>query len=359
MTRSRTDAQGHPDGAEVPIVFVHLGDNRARWLPLNIQRTRRLGFSEVWVITDNARMAAHARRLGARAWLPPADDLLTSDAGGNDPGFRRGFWRASLRRFEVLASFHTERGSPVVHLESDVIVLPGFRPSTLKAFGDRLAYPLLQPDSGIGSVVYLGSPDASATLAASIRQQRLRRDETNDMLALGRFAEERPDLVAILPTVDPAWPADCCRDPDFRERASANFGAVGAVFDGATLGQFLLGRDPRNHRGRRIVHQAEPHHGIDATHLDVRMDDGVLLVGPKGAAISTPVLNLHVHSKDQRAFDLGQGEQLLAQRCSTDRTHPRVELDPWGFASQAGYSLRRRWPGRLTRADEPRSNPTS
>lgn len=326
----------------MPIVFVHLGSSPARWLPLNITRTRQLGFDDVWVITDNARIAGSARRFGARTWRPPADDLQPSDAGGNDPSFRRGFWRASMRRFEVLACFQAERGMPLVHLESDVIVLPGFDPSLLRIFGNRLAYPLLQPGSGIGSVVYSGSPAASAALATSIRQDRQRRDETNDMRALGRFATTHPDLVAILPTVNPEWPTDCCCNARYRELASANYSAVGAVFDGATVGQFLLGLDPRNHRGRRILHQAQDHHGLDATRLDLRLDAGRLLVGPDGGAITTPVLNLHVHSKDRRAFDLRRGEKLLALRCAGDRRRPHMEFDPWGFASQAAYSLRRR-----------------
>jgi len=290
-------------------------------------------------------MAKRAERSGIQVFrhLRAQEDPLSPPTRPEVMYFRRGFWLETSRRFSALAAFHLSTGGPIIHVESDVTLFPNFPMATFARLSSRIAFPLADAGHGIGSVVYLANPEVSESLArhmTGMREgDRQLPDPTgvNDMTRLADFAMSA-DGVLVLPTAPSGRDVD--GSPDFAHAVASRRQEFGGIFDALSIGQYLTGTDPRNHRGLRVLGQYS-FEGIRPEAWSFRSADELLWVRERESGTEYPVFNLHVHSKDLRMFDPRSRGKLLEQRCSSQAKMPTREIDLWGLGhSLAGLGTR-------------------
>ena len=147
------------------------------------------------------------------------------------------------------------------------------------------------PTRCIPSFVYWRDADAVFDLLLTLLGAGARGE--NDMTALATHAHKFPQSVGWLPIV----PAGCGAPPEFSAELE-RFG--GALFDGAAVGQYIGGVDPRNQAGdtRGFINETTVFQ-CDRVHVEWRRGaDGL----QRPFLNDRPLVNLHIHSKDLRRW---------------------------------------------------------
>jgi hypothetical protein len=89
-----------------------------------------------------------------------------------------------------------------------------------------------------------------------------------------------------------------------------NYPIFGGYFDGATLGQFIYGLDARNSFGLRKIGFNHRNHPINPEILNLSFRSGNLVLLNEEPS---SVFNLHIHSKDIKAFDYRKRSSYLTR----------------------------------------------
>lgn len=322
------------------VVFVHLGSHIPSWLRPAIDAAARSLGVKPWLVVDSHKLKSDFEAAGYGVWFVPPENLPDSgDLGvqGATRHFRNGFWRHTTARFWALHDFQRMRARPLVHLESDVIAFRSFPLHSFASLDRPIAYPLSADGYAVASVFYSRSSESLGELLILMREadkwssQLSLPHPPNDMTRLAAIAESRIDLVSILPTLWTPPPLHMNATPELINRMSALSQIFGGVFDAATLGQFLLGLDPRNSRGFRTIHTWRGYHALRPANFAYRFADGILEVREAHEQDWHKVFNLHNHSKDIRVFREGESAKLLKRRCETAAFGTRKEFSPWGL----------------------------
>lgn len=276
----------------IEAVFVHLGDRVPKYLVLNIERFIQL-FPEIQVtlILDH-----HIPKLDLprtlNIWIYESNSSLDLLDSGRDISYRSGFWRFSLERFFALSKYHSERiQMKIVHIESDVLLLPNFPWDKI----EKLEEPAWNPyneNLDVAGVVYLPTGHVTNQLSDMIFAAIKSDTSITDMQALKQISKVQNPRNGYLPFSP---------DPD----SSNQFGFDG-IFDGACIGVWLTGQDPRNHFGSTIIHDINlverDRTVINPSRFRYRVTPkgNVLVRGESGREV--PIFNLHIHSKNEKLF---------------------------------------------------------
>jgi hypothetical protein len=212
------------------------------------------------------------------------DEELLSSLEHN-AAFRKGFWRYSLERILALESLHGTRepNASILHLESDVLVLPGFPIEKFQNITE-LMWCKFNETHDVSAILY--SPDFLSTkwLANAVREEIRDNTSLTDMTVLSLIHGKHPHKVKYFSSL--SNPVSTIFD---------------GVFDGAAIGMWLTGRDPRNKYGLIQRHVSLPEAQDDPGKHRFR-------VSPKGELFAMKelramqVYNLHIHSKRKLLF---------------------------------------------------------
>jgi hypothetical protein len=309
------------------IVFVHLGPEPVEYLPHFVKHARRFSpFSRIILVISarhdlfNYPWADHAIELVA------TEDLETTDVHRSfierktwDDSFWNGFFRLTIERFFVLESaFRHLALRSAFHAEYDNLLFfdAGEMAALLAPLYPGIGATFDSPRRAIPGVVYVNDANALSKLTAFIDHFISRHDNPatlTDMAMLKHFQQaSTDDMIAGLPIMTPDY---CGTLQSYDGIASTDismftnhFDIVQSVFDGAAIGQFLYGIDPRHKLrvdSRGFINEE--------TILDPRFyryaisSDGKGRLRPyiQSAAGSWPINNLHIHSK--QILQLGMG----------------------------------------------------
>ena len=270
--------QSHPIAC-----FVHLGNSIPRHLRENIVRTRRLfPHLELLLITDVPwSLLGFSEELGVDVRRPfqGSDCRVQPPQLGWDQRFWRGYWQKTFDRlFALQEAFIGNPNRTVVHIESDVLLLPSFPFSHFedasKAYwghvGDAhdVAALLIIPDLEKLKVIL----DKLSSLAHA--------DPTiTDMTGLRRIVQDGFHDHTYLPMVP--------GDSGAREMG---------LFDGGPWGHYIYGTDPRAHYGFRIAGRT-----MKLSRF-VPSESNLVVAGEQILVNGIPLHSLHVHSKAHFAF---------------------------------------------------------
>jgi hypothetical protein len=139
------------------------------------------------------------------------------------------------------------------------------------------------------------------------------------MTALSSLALLHPDTVQLFPALSKLapklfnenWQGDLKVSDALFSKAIPDTG----IFDGAQIGMWLAGQDPRNHYGKIKLHESGPIISgdsiIDPSSVDYSLSkDGCLQLINKESLQSINVWALHVHSKNLQLFSKAWIEEL-------------------------------------------------
>lgn len=286
------------------IVFVHLNTNLPKHLIENIKRMRLLfPESDLHIVhnleislADKFDITAH------RITQSKYESDFKNHQWSTD--FRSGFFQSSLMRVFVLEQFHKKFPmDPILHIESDVILMPDFpfeqiaelRMPHWNSFGI---------DADVGALIYSPTFNDTELLVKALRKVLCSNPHSTDMTALNYVRKENPEIYKLFPS--------SYQDETFK--------SLPFIFDGAALGMWLFGEDPRNHYGStpRFKNPRGSHLGFKKK--TVFLDNKGRLLLKEGSVLSQ-VVSIHLHCKDIRLFDFNNYLFRLRVRSSSKRVN--------------------------------------
>lgn len=218
----------------------------------------------------------------------------------HDPKFWSGYWQHTFERLFAVGQFQKYvDGSPVLHVESDVILFPGFPFTEIRRL-KTLAWSRVSETYDVAAIVFSPNAQAISDLLYALRTHALSNPKTNDMLALAEFSRDFPDKFSELP-------------PRLEQSLDQNLVATNpalghGIFDGMPLGYWFSGRDPKSYWGIRERYLTPLASPLDYSKSKFSVNnDGELFVD------ELPVFSLHVHSKNLGYFEEKNSQFLKAE----------------------------------------------
>lgn len=308
------------DDQEPPtLVFVYVGNKWPRYVLPSLALATKYADASIVVASNLPALPGlpGVEFQDVADFYDPQPFLRFAEKSALPAKFRDGFWLHTVERFFILEQFMRFRAqASVFHGELDCLffALPSLQ-RKLEASGSRgFFFPREAEDRGIGSLVYVNDVDSLRELCnhfitnAGLGSRDASRG--NEMHLLGLTPQDShtffalPTAAALYETVpNNRWPIVTDMDSE--------------VIDGAVLGRWYFGVDPRNTRGRgtrnRIQNQqyAVPFE-FPMSELRFRHVPGTIgiEVRHKESLHWRTVHCLHVHSKIHKKISPGKVRRL-------------------------------------------------
>jgi len=211
--------------------------------------------------------------------------------------FRGGFWRYTLERIFAIEAWHCNfPNEGVFHLESDILLFPNFPWGEISK-GSRLSWLRFNESHDVAAIIYSPKYMESQWLAELVRENIEKNFELTDMTVLSVISRKEKERVRILPSLLNESSVE-----NFElKSASTVSGPFEGIFDPAAIGMWLLGQDPRNHRGLLIKFREMDESWVKPGHWRFKFSskDGLSIATRIG---NQSIFNLHVHCKGSVYF---------------------------------------------------------
>jgi hypothetical protein len=225
--------------------------------------------------------------------------------------FRNNFWMTSLGRFIALAEYQSLIKQSILHIESDVIIAKDFPVMAFKHHTSNISFPLLSPERGIASILFLKNENDSNTLVNQLQITARNDPFTSDMLILGELYKNNPD-VALLPIGPDSSDSYKNFTPEaiFQRWQKEKTRFLG-VFDGWDIGGFFFGTDPRNARGRSFLQRPVPSEFASVENWEIQYSATRNFVDIHENGENLPVYCLHLTSKQLSLFKVKLSQRRI------------------------------------------------
>lgn len=294
-------------------VFVHLGKSPVTHLWKNLQRHADL-FPEVetYVILDQF---IHVKNIpdGINLYMFKRENQFLNEGilNAHDQKFRRGFWRFSLERLFALIEFHEEHPQrKILHIESDVLLLPNF-PWDRLSKSEVPMWNNYNQDRDVSALLYFPDYTRHLKLIKNIKAKLDENPKHTDMTVLAALREDVNVVCSLFPSLNPQLidmknVANVSNSDLIAKVSTGNMFGDG-VFDGAAIGMWLTGHDPRNRYGKLLLHDSSLLFSgdslVDPRAVGYEMDEqGHLYLVSKSRGTRVSLWNLHIHSKSLKLF---------------------------------------------------------
>lgn len=294
-------------------VFVHLGKSPVKHLWLNLQRHLKL-FPDIepFVVLDEL---VHLKQLptGVKHYVFRRENAFLNEDSFNahDQRFRRGFWRFSLERLFALEEFHREYPDfRILHIESDVLLLPNFPWKQLELV-DQVLWNNYNVDRDVSALLFIPSYDLHCKFLDDIQHELKRDPKHTDMTVLAAVRDSYESNYSLFPSLSRSQMELKSVLNSSPEQLIAKISDTeffkGGIFDGAPIGMWLAGHDPRNNYGRALIHDPSPLSSgdsiIDPRNVEYEMDaEGNVFLKSAQGGEKLALWNLHIHSKSLKLF---------------------------------------------------------
>lgn len=341
---------GHIDtlkalGETLEIVFVHFGAKIPEYLQLNLQRTcDLLPDQSITFLTDRAQsLTIKNRNFRVQVFTDNEEFTFVNRALSHPTEFRDNFWFSSLARLMALADYVIKTNRSILHIESDVLISKDFPVKKFSALDRPVAYTMVGENSGVASLLFLESSEAAIFFKKFILTAVLDDASTTDMKILGLLQSQHPNFVRILASfpLQDTWaysaiPLSLKGDFEYTQNLFDGF------FDSADIGQYLLGDDPRNHRGVKYLRRELTTSYLNAGSLDYSISSEREFIGLASGA-SRKIYSLHVHSKNPKVFSPHFSDRVLRKALSEQNLPEKHVLVLSVFLNAIKVSLFRRF----------------
>jgi len=300
------------------MVFVHLGAQLPQHLIRNLQIIRT-NFPDlrIHLLVNQEYDLTHLRFLHVETHKIGIDkqiqDLLIKLSP--DPKFRDGFWRLSLERLFTLIQFHESNPHrKFLHIESDVFIFPNFPIAEFERI-NKPAWLKVSHKRDVAAIVYLPRSQSTKKLGLLMKEELEKGFWIDDMAMLSVLMDAHPEEFEYLPGISPTNLSIGSNrlTEELRLKVCKNYELFDGIFDGAHLGVWLAGWDPRNSYGvTRFKDPAliENAYGlINPERVKFNYEAGEFLTyGTNG--IRTRIYCLHIHSKSLKIFSKNWDKEM-------------------------------------------------
>lgn len=304
------------------LVFVHVGGMLPTHTLCALKQARLFNSCDIFLVANSESILGEPELESLDITTVPCEELKPSPVhvafnkhSPLDRTERNGFWHVTSERFFYLEAFaRTLPGQAIFHIENDVMLYRSLRElrSVLKREKVQVAGTLDNDIRCVPGFTYFDSAECLGALTQFFLDvvQFNSLPELNDMIlfaAYWRNATDRP--FTPLPVVPSHYPYALtsragheARDPKTYSNLFAQFESI---FDAAAIGQFLGGVDPRNAGNVGTVGFVNESAVYNPSHFEFKWElDGEKRWRPYALlqGHSTAINNLHIHSKNLRAF---------------------------------------------------------
>jgi hypothetical protein len=336
---------GELGGFKLIIAVIYLGTTLPTYVIKNLKYLSETFPSErIVFISDSKKSLTRIKKLGVESWLAPNSDTHWQELRGkmkHSMNFREGFWFKTLARIFVLDLFLQENpNESCLQIEADVFLFKNFPFEKFRDSNAEIEFPMESKQMGIASLLFLRNRDASKTLVEMTMEEINQNGYVTDMSLLGIVAKSNRINFSPLSTL-PTSMISALNDPTELKLFCGELSNDLGVFDGITIGQYLLGIDPRNSRGWKILHRKQNSHGINPEKLNfIYENNDVLLIENHENRVQ--VYNLHNHAKDLRIFNAASRAKLLKNRTDSAKFGESREFILMVFLESLWQSFKRR-----------------
>jgi hypothetical protein len=234
--------------------------------------------------------------------------------------FREGFWQLTLTRLFVLSDIHKALSSPILHIESDVLLMKNF-PWAKFDIQEKLAWLKVSEDHDIAAILFSPNKKITLKLVEALKFELEKSPFLTDMTALSIVAPKLKESFSYLPSCPSEWSR--------RERSELEplRNEFGGYFDPAALGIWNLGQDPRNHFGVSKMHVDPATHEIMPAKINLTLN----AKGELGDQHGNKIFSLHVHAKRVSLFTLENSNKLRQALINSSRQKPKSKFYPSKF----------------------------
>lgn len=303
-------------GSSYSIVFVHIGDQLPDYLETALVQARLFNKECPIFVVGNAKafrntssvMNEQKITLVPLEKLPKSiDHLFFQKKSKLDRNSLSGFWTYTTERFFYLSELIDELNlKNVFHLENDNMLYANLE-ELLPVFEKN--YPgvglvMFNDDICVPSFMYIANRDSMKELCSLVAL--LSWQGKDDMFSLGAFKKSfSKEIVDCLPLIMPGYPENLPMISNHPEMFSNHLEEFNSVFDGASLGQYLDGMNPRVHNENLGPGYIRPECVFNPAALEIEwvLDEesrNVPYISYKGDRYR--INNLHIHSKKLANF---------------------------------------------------------
>ena len=328
------------------LTVIYLGKYLPKYVLKNLKYLKTtFNQEEIYFISDSPKSIKKAQKLGVKTWLAPDPNNQWREfreSLDHPMHFRDGFWFKTMARIFVLDSFlQLHPNNSCLQVEADVFLFPNFPISQFHNLDAEIAFPMESKEMGIASLLFLKNHKMSSALASLALTNINENGKVTDMSLLGKVANSEILDFAPLRTL-PEQLHTAINQPESKQIICKNQLEIPGVFDGITIGQYLLGIDPRNSKGKLILHRRQESHAINPEKLNLGLDlnKTIVLETPYG---NVPVYNLHNHAKDLKLYATSSREKLLENRINSSKNGEKHEFKFKVFIAVASKAFKRRY----------------
>lgn len=290
----------------IPIVIVYLQNSLPNYARKNIEYLSKMFPKNlIYVISDleirgslKSLVNVELRQIKSmQSEINKIENLSSSPVK-----FRNGFWISTIARFKALEILmKSESLERILHIEADVLLLPGFPLDSHLFQNNLLAYPFVSDTDAAASVFYVGSLQALQDLNDFVFTTLDRDPTASDMRILFEFSKKYPKSVQRL----------------FSGKENDDEPVGNWIFDAATFGMFLTGDDPRNAKGFSKIYANVPGHFISPSEYQFSFTEENHLLATRKAK-TYEIMNLHIHSKKSRYFHYRNFSLAISRTANKD-----------------------------------------
>lgn len=284
----------------IVITFVHLGTHPAPYLWTNIAEiSRRFPESRIALIYDSPEFVRgqNKQNLLLYQYSRVAEEQEILNRQEVQMNFRKGYWRFTLERLLALHQFHNYiPNSGLLHIESDVLLLPGF-PFNELSTEEKIMWCECDEKRDVASIVFSPDPKTSSWLKNQILVHIDKPGFITDMDILFRIRSNNPHQVSTFPTNAKSLQSD-----------------FQGIFDGLNLGSWLTGMDPRNSfgitrvRDSALITRSGSNIAPWESNFEYSSENGLYEISSLGRV---RIWNLHVHSKNRKLLGADWENELI------------------------------------------------
>lgn len=302
-------------GIMLTFMYVYLGEY-PDYVLTNIERTRKI-FPTIKIVLSGSRYpdTSWLDRFEVKFFLyiPDREFNAKFNFGEFEPSFRNGYWKSTVERLVAISNYQEKfQNESVLHIESDVIVFSNLPIADILSIR-KLAWTRFSENADIASLLYSPNFSTARQLKKMIMAELINTG-LSDMEILFKVRQNLKDDFEVLPTTNVNFPQLApipCNDPN--SSSSVVSQKFAGIFDGAALGSWICGIDPRNKFGFTKIHSRD------------LIDGKVWLVDPSigtydfnskselelnvdGRKIC--IYNLHIHSKNRKLLSVDWEKEL-------------------------------------------------
>ncbi len=287
------------------ILFAHFDTPIPKYLENNLIRCRNLFPQHRVILLTNLNFKFKKfDGINIVKYLPSKNWEMVKNNLNHSYEFRKNFWFLSIGRLIAISEFVIANNTEVLHVESDVLISKDFPFDAFSQGDQEILFPQVSESRSIASTLYLRNAKVANKLIDFIKFNSLEDSYITDMKVLSKLSNSQAFNFRSLPSV----PSDSkLLQSHHKLDLKANKDAIRyfkGVFDGAYLGVYLFGDDPRNHRGKSKVRQVM----VDSFFIPqkikfvVNLERKFLDIFDPMTNLSTPIYSLHIHVKSAKIF---------------------------------------------------------